>query len=108
MYIKGDIFAHSRNIMDRPFTAFVYPILFMSLYSIIPPIKNKVIMYLSSISYELYVCQSIAFFLLGDKHSYSPMEYLLSSFVMCTVVASVFDFLTKKFFVERDFKKEIN
>ena len=101
IYIKGDMIAHENGPLARPFLAFVWSLFIIPLYSIIPEIKNGVIRYLSSISYELYICQSIAFILLGDKHQYQPYLYLLSSFVLCTIVASMFHYLTQLVLVKK-------
>lgn len=94
IYIKGNIVTPSNGPLAIPSIAFMWSLCFIPLYSIIPESKNRVIGYLSSISYELYICQSITFILLGDKHQYHPYLYLLASFVGCTLVASMFNYLT--------------
>ena len=53
IYIKGDIVAPEKGPLARPFLAFVWSLFIIPIYSIIPEIKNGVIRYLSSISYEL-------------------------------------------------------
>lgn len=77
---------------DIPLTAFVWSILFMTLYAVVPickqnSIMGRVINSLSSRCYELYICQSIPFLILGAKSQYHPIVYLLSLFLLCTMVA---------------------
>lgn len=96
IYIKGDILSHfmEGNILKRPVLAFLWPLLFIPLYTIIPVLNNRVIRYLSSISYELYICQSIGYLLLGDKFQYPAWLYLLIVFIGCTIIASLCKSLT--------------
>lgn len=87
---------------DRPLTAFLWPICFMLLYAVIPVYKQsssfgRVVFFLSSISYELYVCQAIAFLLLGEKSQYHPVIYLFCLFILCTIVAYACKYLTNRF-----------
>jgi peptidoglycan/LPS O-acetylase OafA/YrhL len=97
VYIQSQVFGN----IDRPLTAFVWPICFMLLYAVIPACRQsssfgRVIIYLSSISYELYICQSIAFILLGEKGLYHPVVYIILLFMLCTIVASVCKSLTNR------------
>lgn len=100
VYIQAQVLGN----IDRPLTAFVWPICFMLLYAVIPTCRQssrfgKVITYLSSISYELYICQSIAFLILGEKSQYHPMLYVVFLLILCTLVASICKTLTERFFV---------
>lgn len=99
VYIQSQVFGN----IDRPLTAFVWPICFMLLYAVIPTFSQqsgfgKVITYLSSISYELYICQSIAFILLGAKSQYHTVVYIILLFILCTIVASVCKYIASKIF----------
>lgn len=98
-YIHAFVFGH----IDRPLTSFIWSVGFMLLYAIIPTCRQssrfgKVITYLSSISYELYICQSIAFLILGVKSQYHPILYIILLFITCTFVASICKTLTDKIF----------
>ena len=98
MWIQGN----PLNNKDIPLTAFVWPILFMTLYAVIPTYNEHSpwmggAKFLSSISYELYICQSIPFLLLGAKNQYHPIIYLFYLFILCTVVAFVCKYLTNIF-----------
>lgn len=91
------------NNKDIPFIAFVWPTLFIMLYAVVPVCKQdsvigKVINSISSRSYELYICQSIPFLILGAKNQYPPVVYLLCLFFLCTVVAFGCKYLTGKIF----------
>ena len=100
IYIKGDILNDfmEGHILKRPILAFLWPLLFMPLYTIIPVLNNSAIKYLSSISYELYICQSIVYLLLGDKFQYPVWLYLLIVFIGCTIIASLCKSLTSLVF----------
>lgn len=99
IYIQSYIFGNN----DRPLTAFVWPICFMLLYAVIPAYNPSsrfggIVTFLASISYELYICQSIPFLILGEKNQYPPIVYILSLFFLCTVVAFGCKYLTDKIF----------
>lgn len=96
IYIKGDILNDfmEGNFLKRPVLAFFWPLLFIPIYTIIPVLNNSAIRFLSSISYELYVCQSIGYLLLGDKFQYPAWLYLLIVFIGCTIIASLCKSLT--------------
>ena len=100
VYIQARVLGNN----DRPLTAFVWPICFMLLYAVIPAYNPKssfgrLVTFLSSISYELYICQSIPFLILGAKSQYNPIVYIILLFILCTFVASISKSLTDKFFV---------
>lgn len=100
MFIKGDI-SHKYTFIEKLWTPFVWASLFMLLYDVIPAIKHRswsrtTIDYLSSISYELYVCQAIAFLVLGDRTSYNSVIYLVLLFILCTLIASGCKSVTNK------------
>ena len=100
MFIKGDI-SHKYTIIEKLWTPFVWASLFMLLYAVIPAIKHRswpwtTIDFLSSISYELYVCQAIAFLVLGDRTSYNSVIYLVLLFILCTLIASGCKYVTNK------------
>jgi peptidoglycan/LPS O-acetylase OafA/YrhL len=99
VYIQAHVFGN----FDRPLTAFVWSLCFMVLYAVIPAYNPSswfggFVSFLASISYELYICQSIVFVLLGEKNQYYPIVYLLSLFFLCTVVAFGCRYLTGKIF----------
>lgn len=94
IYIKGDIFEYEQTILTRPLLAFLWSAVFVALYAFWPTVDNPAVRYVSSMSYELYICQSIGFLLLGDKSQFAPSVYLFLCFVVCTVVAVVCKSLT--------------
>ncbi len=86
------------QFLKMPLLAFTWAFLVMTLYSVIPPFENRIVKYLSSISFELYICQSIGFLLIGDKHQYHPVIFVLLVLVVCPIVASLCKLMTDAIF----------
>lgn len=53
------------------------------------PFQNKVIDFLSKYSYDLYICQSIAFLIINKLFVLSDLTYILLALPLCFIIAVV-------------------
>ena len=75
------------TVLDRPFYAYTWSTLFFCLLVFFPPVTHSVFSILGKISYEMYICQSIGFLLLGQFCVDNRFLFLFLLFVICIPVA---------------------
>lgn len=80
-----------------PLAVLLWTVLFMSLFARIPTRQNRVIGYLSSISYEVYVCQGISYYLIAKSTLSLPFGiYIVVSVFLTIVIAGLCHLITKR------------
>lgn len=86
---NGFLLGSINNPLKRPLLAFVWSLGFMHIFSVCKSINNNVVKFLSGISYELYICQSIAFILIKklSLDQDGVMIYIISVFIIDILIA---------------------
>lgn len=95
---NGLLLGSLNNPLKRPLMAFVWSFGFMQVFSVCKSINNNVVKFFSRISYELYICQSIAFILIRNisLDQAGVMIYIISVFMVDILIAWICNRISNK------------